>query len=483
MIKVKAGCLSRAISVTEFSRAAEQFAKQLCDKLKATLDEFSSREPSPNAMFEIENAFASHVREFARILLQWVVSNLEPPLEKMPGAVKFNEDSHRRLDSKTPNHRVLTSFGNISFERARYRKGRRGKTIFPLEIALGIENGFTPAAANIIGKQFAASGSTQATTREMIHQRFGEKIGNEKLRKLTALLAEELQPFREDAQRCQLIDWIDQARQNGQKPVLLVSRDGVSLGLAPWSIFEMAGVACVSVLAGGKKLGTVYLARAPQENQATLSVQLTSLLKATLLTCREDLPEVVYVTDAGKIETAYWKNVLRRFYVDGRRIKITRVVDYYHVSERLTVIADALKIDSDTRREWVCRTRSLLKEPRGHGRVLRSIAKMRDVHGYKRSHESDAKKAEKYLRRYKRFMDYASAKQSGYPIGSGVVESACKQIVSQRLKLAGMRWQREGAQVVMTLRSILLSGIWDAVYKKWLDSKPTVGDLIDNKNT
>ncbi|MCG8651635.1 MAG: hypothetical protein MI861_17475 [Pirellulales bacterium] len=184
----------------------------------------------------------------------------------------------------------------------------------------------------------------------------------------------------------------------------------------------MAGVACVSVLADGKKFGTVYLARTPQENQETLSKQLTSLLTATIRSCAGAVPELVDVTDAGKIETAYWKNVLRRFFVDGRRVKLTRVVDYYHASERLTTIADALKSDSDSRSEWLSRVRIVLQE------------------------------------------------------------LACKQIVSQRLKLAGMRWQRGGAQVVVTLRSILWSGIWDAVYEKWLDSKPVVIDLIQTKN-
>lgn len=55
----------------------------------------------------------------------------------------------------------------------------------------------------------------------------------------------------------------------------------------------------------------------------------------------------MYVSDAGKVETAYWRNTLSKFFVDGRRIKITRVVDYYHATERLTTIADALKFGKD----------------------------------------------------------------------------------------------------------------------------------------
>jgi len=317
----------------------------------------------------------------------------------------------------------------------------------------------------------------------MIADQMGTRIGTEKLRRLIATLAGGMEPLGQDARVDRLIELINQARKNGQKPVLSVSRDGVSLGLAPWSFFEMASVACVSVLADGKKLGTVYLGCVPETNQVTLSNQLTNLLKATIRRCGDAIPEIVYVSDAGKIETAYWKNTLRKFFVDGRRIKITRVVDYYHAAERLTTIADALKLGTDKakRKQWLEHARWLLLQPGGHGRMLRSIAKMRELHDYKASASDEAEKAERYLRRYHRFMDYAAMKSRSYPIGSGVVESACKQIVSERMKLAGMRWHKEGGQRTMTLRCLLLSGIWDSVYENWLQSKPTVNDLVNLK--
>jgi hypothetical protein len=48
-------------------------------------------------------------------------------------------------------------------------------------------------------------------------------------------------------------------------------------------------------------------------------------------------------------------------------------------------------------------------------------------------------------------MDYAGLLQRGLPIGSGIVEAACKTLVAQRLKLSGMRWGR-GAQAILTAR-------------------------------
>ncbi|WP_162006756.1 hypothetical protein, partial [Roseimaritima sediminicola] len=79
------------------------------------------------------------------------------------------------------------------------------------------------------------------------------------LRNGIGTLADGMAPLREEAQVQKLMKLIGEAREQKQTPVLSSSRDGVALGLAPWSLFEMASVACVSVLAAGTKLGTVYL--------------------------------------------------------------------------------------------------------------------------------------------------------------------------------------------------------------------------------
>lgn len=482
-VQLNTGNLTLATATDELMRFAEQLADDFRSQVVAVIEQFVESEPTPQKTLDLENTLHDHLRESGRLVMSWLFSQLEPDNEQMPGTISHKGKSYRRLADKTPHSDILTRFGKISLFRARYRRGRAGRTIFPLEILLGIEKGFTPSAADRVGKQFAACGSSQGRTLAMIADQMGARIGAEKLRKLVGTLADDMEPFRQEAQVQKLIDLIEQARNNKKTPVLSVSRDGVALGLAPWSVFEMASVACVSVLVEGKKRGTVYLGRAPETNQATLSMQLTSLLKATIRRCGDCLPEIVYVTDAGKIETAYWKNTLRKFFVDGVRIKITRVVDYYHASERLTKIADALKFGKDKakRLEWLEHVRWLLLQAGGHGRVLRSIAKMRELYGYKSSAADAAKKAEKYLRRYRRFMDYATMKSRGYSIGSGLVESACKQVVSERMKLSGMRWHKEGGQRTMTLRCILLSGIWDTVYKNLLVSKPTVSDLINEQ--
>ena len=57
-------------------------------------------------------------------------------------------------------------------------------------------------------------------------------------------------------------------------------------------------------------------------------------------------------------------------------------------------------------------------------------------------------------------MDYAAYRARGLQIGSGSVESACKQLVTARLKQAGMIWSADGAAAVATVRAWLKSDRW-----------------------
>jgi hypothetical protein len=333
-VKVTVGHLTNAIAPERIDAFVSEIISELRQKVADLMNTFAQAKPDAHRTLDLENTLHEQLREGGRQVIERLFSELEPAVEEMPGGIKLRKKSYRRMTEKTRRSGVLTRFGKIEIVRARYRRGRSGRMIFPLELLLGIENGFTPAAASRIGKQFAATGSSQGRTLEMIDDQMGERIGAEKLRKLTQTLVDGLEPHRETAQVEKLMNLIEEAREQKLDPVLSVSRDGVALGLAPWSFFEMASVACISVLAGGKKLGTVYLGCTPETNQVTLSNQLTSLLRATIRGCKGTALQIVYVSDAGKVETAYWKNTLRKFYVDGVRIKITRVVDYYHASER-----------------------------------------------------------------------------------------------------------------------------------------------------
>ena len=69
-------------------------------------------------------------------------------------------------------------------------------------------------------------------------------------------------------------------------------------------------------------------------------------------------------------------------------------------------------------------------------------------------------------------MRYRHYSSQHLPIGSGVTEAACKIVFTQRLKRSGMSWTISGGQVILDLRVIWLSGVWDDVHGRYLASKP-----------
>ena len=64
-------------------------------------------------------------------------------------------------------------------------------------------------------------------------------------------------------------------------------------------------------------------------------------------------------------------------------------------------------------------------------------------------------------------MNYARQSKINMPIGSGVVEAACKELIKQRLVDSGMRWKNEGAAIVISIRSLILSSKrWEQFWAK-----------------
>ena len=71
-----------------------------------------------------------------------------------------------------------------------------------------------------------------------------------------------------------------------------------------------------------------------------------------------------------------------------------------------------------------------------------------------------------YIRNNVHRMDYPHYLSQGWQIGSGPVESACKTVIAQRLKGAGMRWGEAGTDSVCHLRALYRSEStqWDAFW-------------------
>ena len=145
-------------------------------------------------------------------------------------------------------------------------------------------------------------------------------------------------------------------------------------------------------------------------------------------------------------------NITRMCY--GRCVEI---LDWWHAVERLWTIAhQRFGAESPDAAGWVAAQKRRLADSQLR-QVLRNI---RQLFLNKGALPETVRQAIFYLFRNRYRMRYKEFRAAGYPIGSGTVESACKVVVQTRLKQAGMRWSRNGAQALLALRSCLLSDRW-----------------------
>ena len=126
------------------------------------------------------------------------------------------------------------------------------------------------------------------------------------------------------------------------------------------------------------------------------------------------------------------------------------VVDFYHATEHLHAAIAAAYGDGtlETSHRYEKLRETLRDEEDGVMTVIRALEYLRKKH---RSSKV-LRNATSYFRKRRARMQYAKIKALGLPIGSGMVEAACKTLVAQRLKLSGMRWSQTGAQAILTSR-------------------------------
>ncbi|AWM37651.1 hypothetical protein [Gemmata obscuriglobus] len=202
-----------------------------------------------------------------------------------------------------------------------------------------------------------------------------------------------------------------------------------------------------------------------------MSDPLTHLVRAVLREWTGPDPRLAYVTDAGDNEAGYYQRVLRTMTHPrtGARLEWHRVIDFYLALERVWAMAGALFGEGTAAaRSWARKMGRLLKRPNGPFRVLHSAAAVRAARVLSPGRKKEYEAAYRYIRARTRWMQYHEYKGWHVPLGSGITEAACKTVFTQRLKLSGMRWTKAGAQVILSLRVVLLSGIWDDVYRQTL---------------
>ncbi|MFL5806230.1 MAG: ISKra4 family transposase [Roseiflexaceae bacterium] len=131
-----------------------------------------------------------------------------------------------------------------------------------------------------------------------------------------------------------------------------------------------------------------------------------------------------------------------------------QILDWYHASSYLWAAAHAIYGEgSELAKRWASDQLVLLWD----GKVLDVIATLQTQSGA----GAAVAEAITYYTYHQGRMHYAEYRARGMQIGSGSIESGCKQVIGARLKQAGMIWAAEGAVAVASVRTWLKSGRWE----------------------
>ncbi len=437
--------------------------KKALRKLKFQVQELAGRITretlSPQTLSRFEHDLDESLGELGRSVEKAVLEDAD--IEKP--AIEHDGQRHYWKYKGPQEYQCL--FGKIEVRRSVYQANGE-RTLCPLEVNAGIlHHHLTPPAA-----EFVAYSTALMVPAEI--ERFCQKWQylqpcETVIKQVAAEVGETAEVLQEDYEE-------EIYKQEGPPPaetkIVSVSRDGTCVNTREDG-WRQAQVGAVTFYGGVTKfdkdgdpirnrLRTTYVGQMPEESSKAFNPkfeqEVDHALNGVGRTCK-----IVCLADGAR---SNWK-----YFEEHPRLKnVIHINDYYHAAGYLRKVADALfgKGTSEANRWFEKYRRILKKEDGGVEKVLRSIRYFRTRRKIRaKDRKKVIRKALSYFSRNRSRMNYAEYRRQGLPIGSGVVEAACKTVVGHRFKRAGMRWSIGGGQDILNLRVLVLSQRWETFWK------------------
>jgi hypothetical protein len=149
-------------------------------------------------------------------------------------------------------------------------------------------------------------------------------------------------------------------------------------------------------------------------------------------------------------------------FTQRHRPDAVRILDFPHAAEHVTQLLEALeKAGMSFPPHILDRCLHILKH-RGPRPLLRLADRLeRDL-----AQQKGVQEHLDYLLKREALMQYPECQRHGWPIGSGMVESANKNIVEARLKGPGRHWERKNVNPMLALRNAVCNDRWKEMWQK-----------------
>ena len=233
---------------------------------------------------------------------------------------------------------------------------------------------------------------------------------------------------------------------------IAISRDGTTTAILGEGYRETM-CSTISFYNGkGDRMHTIYSACAPEHGKANFDM----VMDMEIGRVKEAYPDVAYLglADGSKDNWTYLQ-----------RHTGFEILDFFHASEHLADVSAVMKNNQEAKKTWLEEAcHDLKNKPKGAQQILRELKHYRKTLSGEVPevlHQTIT-----YFANNQHRMKYAHYQKQGYPIGSGVMEAACKVVVKHRLNGSGMRWNLEPVEHMLLLRGIICtSGRWEQFWK------------------
>jgi uncharacterized protein UPF0236 len=350
---------------------------------------------------------------------------------------------------------VRTLIGEVTYERAYYRCRHCGASACPLDLQLGqSEREVSPGVERALALLSAHLPFPKAEL--LLTEVTAVQLSARQIETIAERLGAEAEQRQQQEQQQAATQGLVETRGPQPPRTFIVEMDGVQLGLQDGSWQEV-------------KCGVIYELSQRVETQAgrwELLQRQRCALRGDVVRFRQRLwalglrvgirqqDQIVVLGDGAEWidQTAAWLFP-----------KALRILDYYHASERIWAVANARWGEATApAQRWAQSKLSQLKR----GQVRQVMAAMRGLKISSAEGQRVQQAAINYMRVRQAQMRYGEYQEAGLPIGSGAVESTCKQMVTARCKQAGMRWSETGADAILALRSFVLNERLDELCPK-----------------
>lgn len=355
-------------------------------------------------------------------------------------------------------------FGMIDYTRAYYFSEKKGGGYFPLDEKLGIEGRHTP------GCQYFLSSFTGREAYEKSLQRFHEifrpdateLISTRKALDMDAQLGSRLESLRQEEIRQVFEKKKPVGTQNTIEGVMAVSVDATKLRERGIKELRADGKKSYPTIWRDAKLGAISSIGWDENREeafCSASSYVSGVEHADLFFRRLTVEmqrrakdaktqHVVFLADGAK-----W--IWDRF-VEMAPQNSTFILDFYHACQHVSDVCKQL-YGEQTPEYWKCfrRWKTMLFEGKVQ-RFLKELHEIRDADEH-RTNRDFIQGEINYFSENTRRMQYDTYRAAKLPIGSGSIESACKNVIGARMKQGGMSWSEAGANGMLQIRSSIAS--------------------------